>query len=63
MIEYAINACKRDVVDLETWIPIAETYIQSETQSEIKVGKITLRTITEDKMKEWIKIADKMQKS
>ncbi|MBA7675689.1 hypothetical protein ES703_83926 [subsurface metagenome] len=49
MADYVINKCEKELKELEIWIPIAMTYIQS----EIKIGKIILQTITKDMIKKW----------
>ena len=50
MVEYIIQVCKKDVNESEIWVPLAHTYIQS----EIKIGRITLKTITVDLLNKWI---------
>jgi hypothetical protein len=58
-MEYVILTCEKNVVESEIWIPVAETCIQS----EIDIGKITLKTITKDKLTDCIKCIDECPKS
>lgn len=44
MIEYVIDKCLKELKEFEIWMPIATTHIQS----EIKIGKIVLKTITRE---------------
>jgi hypothetical protein len=50
MIEYVVQLCEKEVVESEIWIPLTHTHIQS----EIKIGKIILKTITKELLNEWI---------
>lgn len=44
MVDYVLGKSQESIEELEIWIPIAELYIQS----EIKIGRVTLRTIKRD---------------
>ncbi len=50
IIEYISRICEKKVTESEIWIPLAYTYIQS----EVKIGKIILKTITKEMLNEWI---------
>lgn len=56
MLDYIIKICEKEVTVSEIWIPLAQTYIQS----EIKIGKITLKSITSDILNAWM--VDKTEK-
>jgi len=49
MVEYVLNKCEGKIQELEIWIPIAMLHIQS----EIKIGQITLKTITREMFDHW----------
>lgn len=50
MVEYVAQACNKGVIESEIWIPLAYTYIQS----EIKIGRVTLKSITKELLNEWL---------
>lgn len=50
MIAYIGQICEEKVVESEIWIPLAHTHIQS----EIKIGRVILKTITKELLNEWI---------
>lgn len=49
MVEYVLGKSQESIQELEIWIPIAELYVQS----EIKIGRITLRTIKREMFECW----------
>lgn len=49
MTEYVISECEKLCQELEIWIPIALTHIQSETE----LGKIIIKIITKEKITHW----------
>jgi hypothetical protein len=49
MLDYIIKICENEVTESEIWIPLAQTYIQS----EIKIGSVMLKTITREMLDEW----------
>lgn len=49
MIEYVLSECEGLIQESEIWIPVAMLYIQS----EIKIGQITLKTITKEIFEHW----------
>lgn len=49
MVEYVLNKCEEHIQEFEIWIPIAMLHIQS----EIKIGRITLKTITKEILDRW----------
>lgn len=51
MTEYVIDKCLKELKEFEIWMPIAMTHIQS----EIKIGKIVLKTITRELIDQWCK--------
>jgi hypothetical protein len=50
MIVYVSQICEKKVVESEIWIPLTHTHIQS----EIKIGRVILKTITKELLNEWI---------
>ncbi len=48
-VDYVLVESEASIQDLEIWIPLAELYIQS----EIKIGKITLKTIKKEMFERW----------
>lgn len=49
MVDYVLSKSEASIQELEIWIPIAELYIKS----EIKIGKVTLKTIKEEMFESW----------
>ncbi|MCX9087745.1 MAG: HEPN domain-containing protein [Candidatus Methanoperedens sp.] len=49
MVDYVLGKSQESIEELEIWIPIAELYIQS----EIKIGRVTLRTIKREMFECW----------
>jgi len=49
IVEYLLIKCKEEIKDFEVWIPVALLHIQS----DIKIGKITLQTITKERLEYW----------
>ena len=49
MVDYVLGKSQERIQELEIWIPIAELYVQS----EIKIGRITLRTIKREIFECW----------
>jgi hypothetical protein len=49
MTEYVLAKCEESIEELEIWIPIAKLYIQS----DVRIGYITLKTITKDFFDHW----------
>jgi hypothetical protein len=49
MTEYVLRECENRVQDLEIWLPIAATHVQS----ELRIGKIILKTITRETIDRW----------
>lgn len=49
MVEHVLSKCKESMQELEIWIPIAMLHIQS----EIEIGRITLKTITKEMFDRW----------
>jgi len=49
MVDYLIEECEKAIEELEVWIPIAETYIQS----EFRIGQIEFKTIKKDLIDKW----------
>jgi len=54
MIEYICQICREKVTESEIWIPLAHTYIQS----DIRIGRVILKTITKELLNEWIDRSD-----
>ena len=50
MTDFVINKCEQELTDLEIWIPIAETFIQSDLQ----IGKVILKTISKEVLDKWM---------
>lgn len=55
MVDYVLSKIEINIQDLEIWIPIADLYIQS----EIKIGRITLKPITKEMFEHWRTVAMK----
>lgn len=51
MTEFLIAKCEERLKELEIWIPIAMTYVQS----EIKIGKVVIKSITKNMIDQWQK--------
>lgn len=49
MVDYVLSKSEANIQELEIWIPIAELYIQS----EIKIGRVTLKTIKKEMFECW----------
>jgi len=49
MTDYVLNKCEQELKDLEIWIPIAETYIQSDLQ----IGNVIIKTISREVLDQW----------
>ncbi len=49
MVAYVLSKSEVSIKELEIWIPIAELYIQS----EIKIGRVTLKTIKKEMFECW----------
>jgi Apea-like HEPN len=50
MTEYVLTECEKELRELEIWIPVAMLQIQS----DIMIGKVTLRTITKELLDPWL---------
>lgn len=49
MVNYLLSKSEASIQELEIWIPIAELYIQS----EINIGRVTLKTIRKEMFEPW----------
>lgn len=49
MVDYVLSKSEANIQELEIWIPIAELFIQS----EIKIGRVTLKTIKNEMFESW----------
>lgn len=50
MIDYVLSKCEKELKNLEIWIPIAETFIQS----DLRIGNVILKTISKDVLDQWM---------
>ncbi|MBP7069597.1 MAG: hypothetical protein KBA97_00830 [Methanothrix sp.] len=55
MTDYVLNKCEQELKDLEIWIPIAETFIQSDLQ----IGKVIIKTISKERLDLWSNLVSK----
>lgn len=49
MTGYILGECERRLLELEIWLPVAMLHIQS----DIKIGRVTLRTISKEMIDAW----------
>ncbi len=49
MTEYVLGQCERQIGEIEIWIPVFMLHVQS----DVTIGRVTLRTITRAMLDEW----------
>ena len=57
MVKYVLEKAAQAIRDQEIWIPIAELRIQS----DFRIGKITLRSITSEMFERWVEDANRAE--
>lgn len=50
MVDCVLNKCEQELKYLEIWIPIAETFIQS----DLRIGNVILKTISKEVLDQWM---------